>query len=67
MVEENLWDWPLNNLSKLKPMPREGAQTWHCLEGQEPEAGQPRNTDENQTSLERHYNEMITNDILLYY
>ena len=36
-------DW-----SYLRPMPLEGAQAWHSLDGQDPEAGHPRHTRENQ-------------------
>ena len=67
MVEQNLWEWPTSDQPKLEPRLWEEAQTWHSLDGQEPEAWQPRSSRKNQRWLEKHLNEKITNDILLHY
>lgn len=38
---QNLWDWPNNYWSNLRPKLLLGAHAWHCLDDQEPEAREP--------------------------
>lgn len=32
-IVPNLWEWPINIWFKVKPVPQEGADTLHCLDG----------------------------------
>lgn len=48
-------------------IPQKGSYSWHCLDGQEPEAGQIRAPGEpNATGKNKPVNEMMFNDTLLY-
>lgn len=36
---QNVWEWPANDWSNLRPMPREEVYVIHCLDNQNLERG----------------------------
>jgi hypothetical protein len=42
MGPQNLWEWPINDWSNLRPIPQKGAHAQHCLDDHEREARQNR-------------------------